>query len=59
MKVEIEISDRKAREWNYFLGNRYGKRKSLKGKFRIAIMEIVSIQARKEVEEVEHLSEEK
>jgi len=49
--IEIKLTNTKAREYGYFLGNRYGKKKSLDNMCKIAIMEIVLIQARKEVDE--------
>jgi len=54
---EIKLTNRQVREYNYFLGNRYGKNKKLTNKLKIAIMEMVAIQARDEVTKTEVIAE--
>lgn len=50
--VELKFTDKQVREYDYFLGKKFGKRK-FENKIKLAIMEAVSSQARKEAEEAE------
>ena len=51
MKITIEISERKAREWTYFLSRLYGARKNvgLKKLITMAILSAVVEQAKLEM----------
>ena len=50
--IEIELTNKQMREWDYYLSRRYGKGKFLKNKFKMAIMEIVSRQGSEELEKL-------
>ena len=52
--VTIDFTDRQLREFSYFLKLRYGKKKRvLKNIMKFAILEVVSMQAQKEVMDAE------
>jgi hypothetical protein len=52
MKIELYVSERDARAWEYFLRRRYGKKRAgLKALVEIAVRQEVAAQAKKELDE--------
>lgn len=50
MKIEIEMTNKLFKDVDYYLGLRYGKRKSIETKIKNAIVETIALAANEEIE---------